>query len=65
MSMTVPELTTETSKLSREEQAELVVYLTDRCRRATNDQKEGARMTDDGNPNFTDPRNELLQTNRF
>ena len=65
MSMTVTELKTETIKLSREEQAELIKFLTERCRRATNDQKEGARMTDDGNPNFTDTRDEPLQTNCF
>jgi hypothetical protein len=65
MSMTVIELKTETTKLSCQEQAELAAYLTERLRRATNDQKEGSRMTDDGNPNFTDPRDELLQTNRF
>ena len=65
MSMTVTELKTETSRLSRDELAELMKFLADCCRRAKNDQKEGARMTDDGNPNFTDPRDEGLQTNRF
>jgi hypothetical protein len=65
MRMTVTELKTETLKLSREEQAELAVYLTERLRRATNDQKELARMMDDGDPNFTDPRDEPLQTNRL
>jgi hypothetical protein len=63
--MNVSELKAEAIKLSREEQTELAAYLTDHLRRAANDQKDVARMTDDGDPNFTDPRDEPLQTNRL
>jgi hypothetical protein len=63
--MNVAELKTEALKLSREAQAELAAYLTDRLRRAANEQKDVARLTDDGDPNFTDPRDESLRTNRL
>jgi hypothetical protein len=63
--MNVAELKTEALKLSPEEQAELAAYLTDRLRRAANEQKDVARLTDDGDPNFTDPRDESLRTNRL
>ena len=63
--MNVAELKAEVIKLSPEEQAELAAYLTDRLRRAANEQKDVARMTDDGDRNFTDPRGESLRTNRL
>ena len=46
--MNVAELNAEAVKLSREEQTELAAYLTDRLRRAASDQKDLARMMDDG-----------------
>lgn len=63
--MTAAELKAESVKLSREEQMELAAYLTDRLPRAVSDEKDGARITDDGDPNFTDPRDEPLQPNRL
>ena len=63
--MNVAELKAESLKLSREEQKELAAYLTDRLRQAASDQEDAARRTDDGDPTFTDPRSEPLQTNRL
>ena len=63
--MTVAELKTEAVKLSREEQADLAAYLTERLRGAANEQKDVARMMDEGDPSFTDPRDEPLRTNRL
>ena len=63
--MTVAELKTEAVKLSRAEEAELAAFLAERLRRAANEQKDVARMMDDGDPNFIDPRDEPMRTNRL
>ena len=63
--MSVAELKAEAIKLSREEQTELAAYLTGRLRQQGDDRKDQARMADDGDPNFTDPRDEKLRTNQL
>jgi hypothetical protein len=63
--MNVAELKAETIKLSREQQTELAAYLMGHLRRQRDDRKDQARMADDGDPNFTDPRDEELRTNQL
>jgi len=52
-------------KLSREEQAELAAFLAGSLRRESDARKDQARLADDGDPNFTDPRDEKARTNRL
>ena len=63
--MSVAELKAEAIKLSREQQTELAAYLTGSLRQQGDDRKDHARMADDGDPNFTDPRDEELRTNQL
>ncbi|HZO85846.1 MAG TPA: hypothetical protein VFC26_11565 [Verrucomicrobiae bacterium] len=59
------ELKAEAMKLSREEQAELAAFLAGSLRRESDARKDQARLADDGDPNFTDPRDEKARTNRL